>query len=60
MPHLSKTVCGIFHVSIQSRFIKVYIFVHKKHGCLTLKRHNSFQNQNNKKATYSFASGPDF
>ena len=32
MPHLSKTVCGIFHVSIPSRFIKVYIFIHQKHG----------------------------
>ena len=25
---------------------------------LTLKRHNSFQNQNNRKATHSFASRP--
>ena len=26
--------------------------------CLTLKRHNSFQNENNRKATHSFAPRP--
>ena len=37
----------------------IFLFT-KSMDCLTLQRHNSFQNQNNKKATYSFAPGPDF
>ena len=37
MVHLSKTVCGIFHVSIPSRFTKVYNFVYKKHGMFDFK-----------------------
>ena len=51
----SKTVCGIFHCRIRFVFIKVYIFVQQNAWALTLKRHNSFQNQNNRKATHSFA-----
>ena len=34
--HLSKTMCGIFDFQFRSVFIKVYIFV--------IKRHNFFQN----------------
>ena len=42
---LSKTVCGIFHFQFRFIFIKVYIFVQQKAmDCLTLKRHNFFQN----------------
>ena len=47
---LSKTVCGIFHFRFRFFFIQVNIFCSTK--CmysLTLKRHNSFQNCNNKK-----------
>ena len=32
-----------------------FIFVQQNAWTLTLKRHNSFQNQNNRKATHSFA-----
>ena len=56
---LSKTVCWSSHFRFRSVFIKVYIFFSTK--CidfLTLKRHNSFQNENNRKATYSFAPRP--
>ena len=46
---LSKTVCGIFY------FFFFFSLL------LSLKRHNSFQNQNDRKATHSFASRlPDF
>ena len=48
--HLSKTVCGIFYFLFRLVFIKVY--------SLTLKRHNSFQNKNNRKATHNFAPRP--
>ena len=37
-------------------FIKVYIFIQQKNMySLILKRHNSFQNKNNTKATHSFS-----
>ena len=52
--HLSKTVSGIFYFRCSLVFIEVYIFFNS----LTLKRHNSFQKKNNRKATHSFA--PDF
>ena len=29
--------------------------MHEVFKCMTLKRHNSFQNENNRKATHSFA-----
>ena len=48
---LSKTVCGIFHF----RFRFVFIFVQQSADSLTLKRHNSFQNENNRKATHNFS-----
>ena len=46
---LAKTVCGIFHF----RFRLVFLFI-KKHGLFDCKRHNSFQNGNNRKANHSF------
>ena len=52
----SKTVCGIFHFQFQFVLIRVYIFVQQNvQTLLTLKRHNFFQNQNNRKASHSFA-----
>ena len=53
---LSKTVCGIFHFRFRFVFIKVYIFVQQNAWTLTLKRHNSLEND--KKATLSFTSRP--
>ena len=56
---LTKTVCRIF------RFRFRFVFIKRLHFCsikcmasLTLKRHNSFQNQNNRKATQRFAPKP--
>ena len=54
---LSKTVCGIFHFWFLLLFIKVYFFA-QQNDYLTLRRHNSFQNKNKRKATHSFASRP--
>ena len=51
MVHLSKTVTGIFHARFPFAFIKVY-------DSLTLKRRNSFQNRNIRKATHSFGNRP--
>ena len=36
-------------------FVKVYIFVQRNTWTFDLKRHNTFQNKNNRKATHSFA-----
>ena len=59
--HLSKSVCGIFHSQFRFVFAKVDIFVQLKvWTLLTLKGRNSFQNQNNKKATLKFPPRPDF
>ena len=57
MVHLSKTVFQIFYFRFRLVFIKLYIFVQEKASThsLTLKRHNSFQNKNNRIATHSFA-----
>ena len=56
---LSKTVCGIFNLRFRFVFIKVYIFASTKcMNSLTLRRHNSFQNYNNRIATHSFAARP--
>ena len=56
---LSKTVCGIFHFRFRFVLIKVYIFVQPKSlDSLTLKRHNSFQNENNRKTTHCFSPRP--
>ena len=46
----SLKLCGIFHFRFRLVFIELYIFVQRKAWTLTLKRHNSFQNKNNKKA----------
>ena len=52
---LSYGKCGIFHFRFHYVFIKVYFFLQQKSGDhLTLKRHNSFQYQNNRKATIFF------
>ena len=57
MGHLSKTVCGIFHFRFRLVFVKRYSFCSRKIvDSLTLKRHNSFQNKNNSKATHTIAS----
>ena len=53
--HPSKTVRGIFHFRFCLVLIRVCIFVQH---FLTLKRHNFFQNKNNKKATQSFVPRP--
>ena len=37
MVHLSKTVCGIFHLRFCLIFIKLYIFVQKKHWLFDFK-----------------------
>ena len=56
MVHLSKAVCKIFHFRLRLVFIKLYIFCSTESmDYLTLKRRNSFQNKNNRKATHSFA-----
>ena len=49
-------LCLGFSLWVRFAFIKDYIFVQQ--NAWTLKRHNSFQNQNNKKATDSVASRP--
>ena len=58
MVHLSKTVCGIFHLRLRFVFIKFIFFSTKSMDSLTLKCHNSFQNKNNWKATQSFDPRP--
>ena len=56
---LSKTMCGIFQFWFRFVFLfllKFIFFFNKIHGlAITLKRHNSFQNYNNRKATHSFS-----
>ena len=57
--HLSQTVCGIFNFQFRLVLIKVLFFSSAKNmASLTLNRHNSFQNKNNRKATDSFAPRP--
>ena len=51
MVHLSETRFRLV-------FIEVFIFSTKNMDSLTLKRHNSFQNQNNRKAMDSFTPRP--
>ena len=58
MVHLSETLCGIFHFRFRLVYIEVYILSTKNMDSLTLKRHNSFQNQNNRKAMDSFTPRP--
>ena len=57
MIHLSKTVWD-FPFSIPSRFYYILYFCSTKSISLTLKRHNSCQNKNNRKAAHSFATRP--
>ena len=52
---LSKSVCGIFHNRFRF-YQSLYFGSTKSMDSLTLKRHNSFQN--NRKATYTFAPRP--
>ena len=47
--HLSKKLRGIFH------FRFCFVFFNKNMDSLTLKRHNSFQNCNNRKTMHIFA-----
>ena len=56
---LSKTVLGIFHSWFHFVFIKVYTHNAWKKciDLLTLKCHNSYQNENNGKVAHSFAVG---
>ena len=57
--HLCKNVSGIFSFPFCFVFIKVYIFFQQKSiDPLTLKRHISFQNRNNRKAKHLFAPAP--
>ena len=59
MVRLSKTICGMFYFRFRLVFVKLYIFVQQKASTLwILKRHNSFENKNNRKATHSFAPRP--
>ena len=56
MVRLCKTVCGIFDsVSFLLKFIFLF---NKMHGLFDFKTSNSFQNENNKKATHIFAPRP--
>ena len=56
---LFKTVCGIFHFRFCFRFIKSLYFCSTIcMDSLILKRHNSFQNLENGKATHRFAPRP--
>ena len=50
---ISLKLCGIFHF----RF-RLYFCSAKSTDSLTLKRHNSFQNKNKRKAIHSFAPRP--
>ena len=56
MVRLCKTVCGIFDsVSFLLKFIFLF---NKMHALFDFKTSNSFQNENNKKATHIFAPRP--
>ena len=52
---LSKTMYRFFHFDSVSFLLRFIFSFNKIHGLLDLKRHNSFQNQNNRKATHRFA-----
>ena len=54
---LFKTVCGTFHFRFRF-YYSLYFYSTKCLDSLTLKRHNSFQNENNRKATHGFAHRP--
>ena len=58
---ISLKLCVGFSISIPSRFHYTwYFYPTDSMHYLTLKRLNSFQNKNNIKATYIFATRPDF
>ena len=52
---ISESVCGIFHFSFRFAFSFCST---KSVDFLTLKPHNSFQNENNRKAIHAFAPRP--
>ena len=58
MVYFSRTLCGIFHLRFRLVLLTFYFCSTKSMDSLTLKRHNFFQNQNNRKATHSFAHRP--
>ena len=60
MAYLSKTVRGTFHFRVRLGFIKLYSFVQQNAWTLTLKSHNSIQNENNRKATQFCSRLSDF
>ena len=52
---VSQKLCMIFSIfSFVSFYQRLYFCLTKSKNSLTLKRHNSFQNKNNWKATHSF------
>ena len=55
MVYFSRTLCGIFHLRFRLVLLTLYFCSTKSMDSLTLKRHNFFQNQNNRKATHGFA-----
>ena len=56
MVRFSQSVSEISYFRVRLAFIKTYIFCSAKSmDCFTLKRHHSFENENNRKATESFA-----
>ena len=56
---ISLKVCMGLSIFDSVSFLLKFTFLFKKSmESLTLKRHNSFQNQNNKNTTHSFASRP--
>ena len=57
MVHLSKIVCWIFYFRFRSFLLK-FFFSTKSMDSLTLKRHNSFKNKNNRKVTQVSAPKP--
>ena len=53
---ISLKLCVGFSIFISVSFLLKFIFLlNKNHGLLTLKSRNFFQNENNRKATHSFA-----
>ena len=56
---ITLKLCVGFTIFVSVSFLLNFIFLFNKNmGSLTFKRHNSFQNKNNRKATHNFASRP--
>ena len=55
---LYKSKCGIFNFRFRFVLLKFIFCSTKSMDSLTLKRHDSFQNLNNRKATHKFAPRP--